>query len=69
MAECGLPYSPPSSYAKVDPERAKRIADAYDALKHNPQAQDVKDEFGALEAEIVAQYRAVTAPASSSTSR
>lgn len=61
MAERGLPYSPPTSYAKVDPARAKRIADAYDAMKHDPQEPGTKAAFDALAAETVAQYRAVMA--------
>ena len=59
MAERGLPYAPPSVYAKVDPDRAKRIADAYDALKHDPQDPEVKAAFAALARETVDQYRVV----------
>lgn len=32
----GIPYNPPQTYAKVDPARAKRIADAFEAMPHAP---------------------------------
>ena len=36
MASAGLPYDPPNTYAKVDKERAGRIANAFDAMPHTP---------------------------------
>lgn len=59
MADAGLPYNPPSQYVTVDPERAKRIASAFDAMKHDPQDPLVKDAYAALAAETIAQYKAV----------
>lgn len=38
MAEAGLPYTPPTTYAKVDSARAKRIADAFEAAPNTPEA-------------------------------
>lgn len=34
-AECGLPYKLPATYARTDPERAKRIAAAYEEMEHD----------------------------------
>ena len=59
MADAGLEYNPPRLYAKVDPERAKRIAAEYDKLKHDPQNPDVKAAYTALAKETIAQYQAV----------
>lgn len=59
MADAGLEYTPPVRYAKVDPERAKRIAAEYDKLKHDPQNPQVKAAYEALARETIAQYRAV----------
>lgn len=59
MAEAGLPYSPPTKYAKVDPERAKRIAAEFDKLEHNPQDPEVRAAYEALARETIAQYQAV----------
>lgn len=59
MADAGLEYTPPVRYAKVDPDRAKRIAAEYDKLKHDPQNPQVKAAYEALARETIAQYRAV----------
>jgi len=59
MADAGLEYTPPARYAKVDPERAKRIAAEYDKLKHDPQNPQVKAAYEALARETIAQYSAV----------
>jgi hypothetical protein len=59
MADAGLPYNPPSQYVTVDPERARRIAAAFDAMKHDPQDPLVKEAYAALAAETIAQYKAV----------
>ena len=61
MREAGLPFSPPTAYAPVDPERAKRIAAAFDAMKHAPDDPDVRAAYTALASETVAQYRAMLA--------
>lgn len=59
MAARGLPYAPPSHYVKVNPERAKRIADAYEAMPHDPQNPEVAAAYKAMIDETVAQYQAV----------
>ena len=59
MAKAGLQYNPPATYAKVDPQRAARIAAEYDKLKHDPQNPEVKAAYEALARETIAQYQAV----------
>lgn len=59
MAARGLPYAPPNRYVKVNPERAKRIADAYEAMPHDPQDPEVVAAYRAMIDETVAQYQAV----------
>lgn len=58
MEQSGLPYNPPTKYAKVDPERAKRIAAAYDEMPHNPNDPLTKASYGALVRETMGQYQA-----------
>lgn len=58
-ADRGLPYLQQTQYAKVDPERAGRIASAYDAMPHNPYDPAVKRSFNALADETFAQYEAL----------
>jgi hypothetical protein len=55
----GLDYNPPTVYQKVDPERAKRIAAAYDAMPHDPDHPLVKASYGALLKETLGQYQAM----------
>lgn len=57
MKEAGLPYHPPSTYAKVDPDRAARIAAAYDAMPHAPDDPAVKASYDAMIKETLAQYQ------------
>ena len=59
MEQAGLEYNPPTTYAKVDRERAQRIAAEYDKLKHDPSNPEVKAAYEALAAELIGQYRAV----------
>ena len=48
MEAAGLPYNPPSNYVKVDPARAKRITDAYEAMPHEPQNPEVKAPYNQM---------------------
>jgi hypothetical protein len=48
-------------YAKVDRERAARIAAAYEAMAHDPQNPQVKEAYENLIRQTVAQYRALEA--------
>jgi hypothetical protein len=43
-------------YVTVDEDRAKKIADAYDAMEHNPNAPEVKKSYDALKQETKQQY-------------
>jgi len=61
MASRGMAYNPPNQYVKVDPERATRIAQAYEEMKHEPNNPEVKAAFAALAEETIAQYEAVMA--------
>ena len=54
----GMRYNPPTHYAKVDEARGKRIADAYEAMPHDPQHPLVKASYEALARETMAQYEA-----------
>lgn len=58
MAARGLAYAPPNTYASVDPERATRIAQAYEAMKHDPQNPEVMAAYEAMIEETIAQYQA-----------
>jgi len=61
MRSVGLPYHPPRVYVEVDIERAKRIARAYDEMKHDPNDPEVRAAYEALAAETIAQYDAMIA--------
>ena len=60
MEEAGLPYNPPTRYAKVDPERGARVARAYEEMEHNPHDPEVKAAYEALAHETKAQFDAMT---------
>lgn len=57
----GVTYTPPATYAKVNPARAKRIADAFEAMPHDPLNREVKAAYATMIEETVAQYEAVLA--------
>jgi len=59
MREAGLPYNPPKTYARVDPERARRIAQAFEEMQHAPSDPLVKAAYDKMIAETVAQYQAI----------
>lgn len=59
MERAGLAYNPPAQYVKVDPARARRVADEYERMKHDPKNPVVRAAFKALADETIAQYRAV----------
>jgi len=58
MQDAGLPYNPPTKYAKADPERAKRIAQAFEEMPHNPDHPLVKASYQQLAKEVADQYKA-----------
>lgn len=57
--QAGLDYNPPTEYVKVDPERATRIAAAFDAMAHDPNDPRVKASYDAMISETVAQWNAI----------
>lgn len=59
MKGAGIPYEPPTTYVKVDKERAGRIAQAYDDEKNDPSDPHVKASYEALAKEVLAQWEAV----------
>lgn len=59
MRDAGLRYDPPTTYAKVDPERATRIAQLYDEALHAPSDPAVVAAYDAMIRETLAQYKAL----------
>lgn len=59
MLDAGLAYRPPRTYAKVDPERAGRIAEEYDRMPHAPDDPEVAAAYQAMVEETLAQYRSI----------
>lgn len=59
MKSAGLPYSPPTTYAKLDKDRAARIAQAFDAEKHTPDDPKVKASYDAMVKETIAQWSVI----------
>lgn len=57
----GIQLRRQAEYVKVDPERAKRIADAYEAMEHAPNDPRVRAAYRSLIDQTVAQYRALEA--------
>lgn len=57
--EAGLPYVRPREYAKVDAERATRIADAFEKMEHAPDDPAVKAAYKAMVDETLAQWQAI----------
>ena len=52
----GMVYSPQLKYAEIDPDRAKRLADAYDKMENNPSNKVVKKSYDAMIEETLEQY-------------
>jgi len=57
----GIPLQRQGEYARVDPERAARIAAAYDTMVHAPQDPAVREAYENLIQQTLAQYRALEA--------
>jgi len=58
MRSIGREYKPASSYAKVEPERASRIAQAYHEMKHDPSDAFVRSAYDQMLKETMDQYQA-----------
>ena len=57
--ENGIPYKRQATYVKVDPERAGRIAQAYEEMTHAPQDPEVRKAYKDLIRQTTAQYEAL----------
>jgi hypothetical protein len=57
--ENGIPYKRQAAYVKVDPERAGRIAQAYEEMTHAPQDPEVRKAYKDLIRQTTAQYEAL----------
>jgi hypothetical protein len=55
----GLKVARQSEYARVDPVRSKKIADAFEAMKHEPSNPEVKAAYAALIQETISQFQIV----------
>jgi hypothetical protein len=56
-ASRGIDFKRQAEYADVDPERAVRIADAYQTMVHDPQNPAVADAYEQLIEQTTAQYQ------------
>lgn len=61
VADRGRSYQPVVTYQKVIPERAKRIAQAFEDMAHEPHNPIVKASYEALAKETRDQWRAIKA--------
>ncbi len=55
----GIDLKRQAEYVQVDPERAKRIAQAYEDMPHAPQDPAVKEAYENLVRQTIAQYKAL----------
>ena len=58
MADRGLLYTPQTQYATVNPILGKKIADAFEKMKDQPNNKSVKKAYDALIEETFGQYEA-----------
>lgn len=61
MKEAGLPYHPPETYVRVQPSRARNIADMFTAMKHEPTSDEVRASYTAMVKETLKQWEAIKA--------
>jgi hypothetical protein len=57
MRSLGRPHELPEAFGPIDPERAARIAQAYEEMRHNPTDPAVRRSYEALADETLAQYK------------
>tara|TARA_X000001382_G_scaffold21505_1_gene13105 strand:+ start:8213 stop:17179 length:8967 start_codon:yes stop_codon:yes gene_type:complete len=55
----GIPAGRQAQYARVDEERAERIAQAYEEMEHNPSDPAVQAAYNDLVRQTIAQYEAL----------
>jgi len=53
----GIDYKPLDEYRFIGPKEAKSVADAYEAMKHDPTNPKVAKSYDAFKAETLAQYK------------
>lgn len=53
----GIDYRPPTTYARVNRERAERIAQAFAEMEHNPNDPEVKASYDAMISETIDQFK------------
>jgi hypothetical protein len=59
MNESGISYNPPQTFKKVIPERASRVAQAYDEMAHAPNDPKVKQAYDAMIDETLNQWKSI----------
>ena len=59
MKSAGLPYKPPETYAKVDTDRASRIAKEFDSMEHDPKNPETLESYRAMMKETMDQWEAI----------
>jgi len=59
MADKGSVYAPLTKYAQIDPNRANKLAEAYQIMANNPNDPKVKKAYAALIDETMGQYEAL----------
>lgn len=59
VTEAGLPFYPQTDFVIASPERGARIADAFEAMPHNPSDPTVQEAYAAMINETLAQYQAI----------
>ena len=59
VANKGFVYIPQIKYADLDPDRAKKLAQAYEKMQNNPNNPAVKKSYDALIEETMGQYEAL----------
>lgn len=57
VKNAGIKYKQLDEYRFVDPKMAKNVADAYEAMKHDPTDPKVAKSYDAFKAETLAQYK------------
>ena len=57
MKEAGIEQAPVDTKTPVNPAEGKRVADAYEAMQHNPNDPKVKEAYAAMARETLAQYQ------------
>jgi hypothetical protein len=55
--KAGIDYQPLKDYRYLYPKAAKNVADAYEAMKHDPTDPKVAKSYAAFKAETLAQYK------------